>query len=201
VARPSLQSIRGAGRSALDASAVFAEQAATAANPDGSVYTLPVTSLFAEMVGQGRFFLASTGKLALAAAGNARATFANPAGSGRNIYLARIASLASAGPAWATVLINPTAGLPATAARRHLNALVSGADTQGVGVMKADVNLTTPLSGGTDTGVVIGIPAGSRVALDLPPFVLLPGQTLGFNLPFTGAADAVMSLYWAEVNA
>jgi hypothetical protein len=174
---------------------------ASGQNPDGTVFTLPVTNLFAELVGQGRFFLSSTGKLALAAAGNVRATLQNPAGSGRNLYVARIGSLASAGPAWATVWLNPTTGLPSSAARPHLNALVSGANTAGVGVMKADTDLTVPLAGGMDTGVVIGIPAGSRISLDLPPIVLVPGQTLGFNLPFTGAADAVMSVYWGEINA
>lgn len=169
----------------------------SARNEDGSIYTLPVGNIFSEAVNMQRFFLAGSGKLTLAAAGNVRGTISNPAGSGRNILVARLAGLGT-GTAWARLRVNPTTGLPATAARPTINAIIGGAAP--VGILKVDTDLVTPLGGGTDTGIDIGMPASARVSLDMPPMILSPGVSLGINIPFTGAADAALSVYWAEID-
>lgn len=159
------------------------------------VYTV---SAVTAAVAQQRFFLAGSGRLSLSVAGNVRATITNPAGSGRNMMLARLVSFGT-GTAWATILINPTTGLPATAARPHLNAIVGAAG--GAGVMKVDTDTTVALGGGTDTGIVLGSGANNRNPVDLPPIILTPGLTMGINIPFAGAADATLSLYWFEEDA
>lgn len=156
------------------------------------VYTV---SAVTAAVAQQRFFLAGSGRLSLSVAGNVRATIANPADSGRNMFLARLVSFGT-GTAWATLLVNPTTGLPVTPARPHLNA-IAGAPG-GVGVLKVDTDAATPLGGGVDTGIVLGSGANTRNPVDLPPIILAPGVTLGINVPFAGAADIALSLYWLE---
>lgn len=146
-------------------------------------------------VAGGRFYLAGSGQLTLAAAGNVRALIANPAGSGRNLSIVRVVVFATA-VGYATVYINPTTGLP-SGPRAPMNALVGGGEAA-VGTVNIDTHLTTSLAGGVETSEVIGIPSNSRISIDLPPFVLAPGVSLGINVPFAGAADAVMSAYWFE---
>lgn len=171
----------------------------SARNPDGTVFTLPVTNLFAELVGLQRFILSGSGRIALSLAGNLRATVANPAGSGRLVYLPAISAFATA-TGWASIIRNPTTGLPASAARPHLNAFLVPGAPPGVAVLKADTNASTPLGGGTDSGIVLGVPGGVREKIDLPPFVLYPGEVLGLNIPFAGAADVSLTGYIAEVD-
>lgn len=168
-------------------------------NPDGTPYRLPAeaTNAAAIAVGEARFFWAGIGKIALTAAGNLRSLIENPSGSGKKVMLARMTAFASAGPAWSMIYINPATGLPATAARPVNNAIIANANPS-VTIIRADTDLTVALGGGTDTGVAIGIPSGERVSLDLPPFVLLPGTTMGINNAFAGAADATMTIYWWE---
>lgn len=147
-------------------------------------------------VAQQRFLLAGTGALALAAAGNARAVVANPAGSGRNVYLARLTVFSNAAGE-ATLHINPTAGVPTGTARTHLNAIVGAA--AGVAEIRADTSTLTPLSGGVDTGVILAFGASDRVSVDLPPLVLTPGVTLGINIPISAASSrTVAAVYWFE---
>lgn len=152
----------------------------------------PVTS----RVAAGRFYLAGSGKMTLALAGNVRGTITNPAGSGRNVSVVRLVTFGT-GTSWAQLFINPTAGLPATAARPVLNALVGGGEAA-VGEVKVDTSTDTPLSGGADTGLVMGAGASDRIEATLPPLVLAPGVSLGVNVPFAGAADATISVYWFE---
>ncbi len=158
-----------------------------------SNYISPST---AQDVANGRFFLSGTGRLSLAAAGNVRCTIQNPVGSGKTISIIRIAGL-STGTGWASLYVNPTNGLPVPA--RIVSNAVMGGGLPPIGVVRADVDLATPLSGGLDTGLVLGIPANSRVSIDGPPFVLGQGVTLGINIPFAGAADAALSVYWREL--
>lgn len=148
-------------------------------------------------VAKQKFFVAGTGALVLTAAGDARCTVSNPTGSGVNVFLARL-SLFSNAAGEASLLINPTTGLPATAARPQLNAVIGAA--AGVAVVKADTDAVTALGGGTDTGVVLAFPAATRISVDLPPFILSPGVTLGINIPVSAASSRTfMSIYyWQE---
>lgn len=150
----------------------------------------------AARVGTGRFYMAGTGKLDLTVAGNVRAVIENPAGSGRTVNVVRMAGLAT-GVGWADLFVNPTTGLPATAARPVTNAIVGGGQAP-VAVVRADTSAVTALGGGTATGVTLGVPSGARFSLDLPPLVLAPGVSLGVNDAFAGSASLALSVYWFE---
>lgn len=162
-------------------------------SPSGSGYTSPTS---AKKVAEGRFFLAGTGRMTLSVAGNLRMELSNPAASGKNISVVRIAGLATA-TGWASIILNPTTGRPASAARPVLNAVLGGG-LAAVAQIKADTDATVPMAGGTDTGIVLGIPGGSRTQLDLPPLIVAQGVTMGVNVPFAGAADSALSVYWIE---
>lgn len=156
-------------------------------------FTSPSAS---QKVGQGKFFLAGSGRLTLSVAGNIRALFSNPVGSGKTISIVRMAGFTTQ-TGYASILLNPTAGLPEGTPRPALNG-VAGGGVPRVGVLLVDTNATTPMSGGVDTGIVLGMPGGARTSIDLPPIVLAAGVSLGINVPFAGAADATLSIYWIE---
>lgn len=145
---------------------------------------------------KGKQFTSGTGPLALAAAGNIRATIANPTGSGVNVSIFRLVWFANA-MGEASLFLNPTAGVPATAIRPRLNAIAGTAG--GLGQVRADTNATTALSGGTDTGVIIGLGANVREVVDLPPVILTPGMTLGINVPISATTSrSILSVLWFE---
>lgn len=141
-------------------------------------------------------FTSGTGPLVLTAAGNIRATISNPTGSGVNVSIFRLVWFADA-KGEASLFVNPTVGLPATAVRPRLNAIAGAAG--GVGEVKADTNATTALSGGVDTGVLIGLGANVREAIDLPPIVLTPGVTMGINVPISATTSrSMLTVLWFE---
>lgn len=164
-------------------------------NPDGSAFSLPVDGYVESAARSGYAFKSSTARMALTAAGNVRATIANPAGSGRRLLLHRMTGLAT-GIAWARMYVNPTIGLPAGV--RPVNNAFIGHPVTPVAEMRADTNLTTALGGGNDSGLDVGIPNGTRWTLELEPMIVPAGVTVGVNVPFAGAADAVMTAYWVE---
>lgn len=172
----------------------------TGRNPDGSIFTIPVTNTPAELASIGRGFIVGSGRLTLSVAGNVRAILRNPAASGRNVIVAGL-SVFGTGVSWASIYLNPTAGVPATANRVGLNAIAGGGDTR-VGELRVDTDTTVALGGGLDTGIVLGSGGGDRTSLELPfPIVIAQGVTLGINVPFAGAADATLSAYLVEVDA
>lgn len=148
-------------------------------------------------VRSGQLFLAGTGQLSLTAAGNARLTLQNPANSGKTLYVYRL-GIYSTSSSFAELLVNPTTGLPASAARPNNN-LYIGNPTTAVAVLKGDTNLTTALGGGTDSGVALGFGANVREEIDFNPLMIVPpGVTVGFQIAFTGAATLACTLYWVE---
>lgn len=160
--------------------------------PSGS---LTVGSAAKDAVGAQRSFWAGSGRLTIAAAGNFRATLANPAGSGRNLHVEKLVVFSTVRD-WVNLYINPTTGLPVTAARIANNAVLGAA--AGVGVYKADTDTVTPLGGGTDTQVVFGSGPDDMGVVELPPFVVPPGTTLGLNSNVAAAAEANINLFWYE---
>lgn len=145
---------------------------------------------------KGKQLTSGTGPLVLSLAGNIRATISNPVGSGVNVSVFRLVWFANA-MGEASLFLNPTAGLPATAVRPRLNAIAGTAG--GVGEVKADTSTTTSLSGGTDTGVIIGLGANNREVVDLPPIILTPGVTLGINVPISATSSrSLLSVLWFE---
>lgn len=154
------------------------------------------TTIEAEAV-SGELFLAGSGELALSVAGNVRLLLENPAASGKTLYVVRLDSFATAA-SFAELLVNPTAGLPA--AERVANNVNLGSAIAAVGKVFADTSATTALSGGVDTGVSVGVGANVATPHPLPPLILPPGSSLGLALPFTGAANASVNVYWYEAD-
>ncbi len=148
-------------------------------------------------VATGRFYWAGTGRQEIAAAGNVRATLTNPANSGRNLYIARMTFFSTI-RAWCHFFLNPTTGLPNDAADlRIVNNAILGAPP-GLGVLRADNDTLTALSGGTDTGSEIGVGPDRPRIVDCPPFILTPGNVLGMNANFGAAVAAAVNLFWWE---
>lgn len=152
-------------------------------------------SFVARRARDGLAFMSSSGKLTLLAAGHLRFTISNPAGSTRSLYLYKVSADASAGPAWATPIINPATGLPA-ASRPIVNKLLGG--PVAVATVAADTHTTDPLGGGTATGVALGVYSGTSTVDFDAPWIISPGNSVGFNVPFAGAADAAFAVHWYE---
>lgn len=143
----------------------------------------------------GRLWYVGSGRLSLSVAGNVRALITNPAGSGRRLLIERLIGLATS-TVFADLRRNPTTGLP-VGTRTPVNARPTAPVAPSVAVVAVDISPTTALGGGTSTGIVIGVPGGSR--LDWPfVFDLDPGESLGFNMPFAGATDASFTVKLKE---
>jgi hypothetical protein len=93
--------------------------------------------------------------------------------------------------------VDPEAGLPIVTPTVS-NALLVGASAS-TAQIGFDIHTTVALAGGVDLGLVVGLPEGSRVAIDLPPLILPPGHSFGLEVPFSAEADFTASLYWIEV--
>lgn len=157
-----------------------------------------VTNQVSALASSGSVFLAGTGNLALTVAGNARLAFANPSGSGKTAFVFALSIMATAS-GFGELYVNPTAGVPT--ATRPANNVYIGNPAAAVCVVTADTNATTALSGGTDSGVAIGIAANTHETFlsDLPPLVVPAGITLGINVPFSATtSNTSVNVYWFE---
>lgn len=172
---------------------------AVASTIKGNVTTAQEKAQALKAAEQAKVYFAGSGRLSLSVAGHIRGTLANPADATNNIHILRLAGLGSS-LTWANLLYNPTSGLPASAARRVNNNILS--QPGDATLMKVDTDATVPLGGGTDLGTTLGLPAGARFQLDFTiPIVIPPGGSLGIAIPFTGAADAAFSVYWYRTPA
>lgn len=166
------------GQRALDATLLRVRTSVDALRTAGAVAL--------EAASSGRVKIYGTGVLVSAVTSNVRVTLENPAASGHRLTLIGLA-VSSSATGFAQVLVGPTAGLPITAARPALNALV-GAGAAAVASVKADDSAVTALSGGTDTGVHFGIGANAPREIALPaPLILTAGVKIGLALNFTTA--------------
>lgn len=145
---------------------------------------------------QEKCFLAGSGRLVLSVSGNVRGRIINPAGSGVNILVVDIAGFSTAA-GWAELRLNPATGLPG-GSRTPLNIRRLTSDALPVATVAVDTSATTPLAGGTPTSVMLGIPAGRRFREPVM-IELEPGEALGLNVPFAGAADMEMGVRWKVV--
>jgi hypothetical protein len=155
-----------------------------------------VRDAWSAAIGNGLAFIVGSGRVELSVAGNVRATITNPAGSGRVVTLLGLSAFGT-GTAWASIYIDPTAGLPGSLPR-PLWRMNPAAGDAGVVEVRVDTDTTTALSGGTDTGLVLGLPGGERSEIRPIGKLLLPGQVLGVNVPFAGAASEAFNLYLTE---
>lgn len=146
-------------------------------------------------------YLVGSGNQALSAAGNFRIVIENPVGSAKILHIFKLDSYSSAAGFGELLVGAPgvaLAGLPTTA--RTINNVYFGSANSSVAKVFADTNLTTALSGGIDSGISIGVSAGTVTSylVDIPELQLQPGFSLGINVPFTGAANVSLNLFWYE---
>lgn len=151
--------------------------------------------LWSAGVGNGRAYITSTGRVALSIAGNLRVLVSNPSAD-TIVTLAGMAGLATAA-AWATIYRNPDTGLPVTAVRPSLRANPLRGQAP-ITTVRVDTDATVALSGGENTGELIGLPGGTRYHVPVLGAIIPPGQTIGVNVPFAGAADVSCTLYIVE---
>jgi hypothetical protein len=151
-----------------------------------------VVDAWSAAIALGRAYIVSCGRVVLTVAGNVRAVVQNPATSQRNVTVLALTAFATAA-GWPQVYLDPTAGVPTAAARPHL-ALRPSSEAP-VAAVRVDTNATTALSGGTDTGLVIPVPANNPRELQRIGKVIPPGEALGLNMPFATSADVTFALY------
>lgn len=162
-------------------------------NPSTALVT-PITGTVETKVAAGDVFLSGTGEMTLSVAGNVRMLLSNPAGATKQLYLYKLDVFASA-IGYAELFVNPTV-VPTVA--RRVNNVNFGSGVTAFGVIYADTNTTTALSGGIDSGISVGAAPNILTVYNLPPIVIPPGVSLGLQLPFTGAATATVNAFWWE---
>lgn len=158
---------------------------------------------------QGKIRLASTEDLAISGSGNLRMLLKNATVSDTGAALSKTVALLRMGvfattTGWAELVVNPTGGLPPTSARQtRMTSLIKAsmpviptAPTVDDPVdFRADVS-GTRMTGGSAVGVTFGIPGNSRLDLDMPPFVIDSGASLGINIRFGGSTTVGVAVYW-----
>lgn len=148
-----------------------------------------------DLIDAGLFYISGSGQISLTVGSNVRSTVRNPTGSGRLVHIVALETFATA-TAYGTVYLNPTTNLPdATAERPKLSARPAIAPAP---VVQVRANTGAALSGGTATGLIVPAAAGPARRIDLPPITLDPGQSLGVNIPFSGAAETVFTVFVLE---
>lgn len=179
-----------------------------AVNPSGSarvtmvdgllgISTLAVDQQAALMTRMGKAYVAGSGQQTTGGIGTTtmRGLLRNPTGSGKTIYVYCLESWSSGQTGYGSLLINPTGSLPTTA--KTVNNTYVGYPNSPAAQVFFDTGAA--MTGGTDSGLTVPIPAGviNKVCLDAP-FVLSPGVQLGLQAPFGGGTTAVITLYFWE---
>lgn len=152
-------------------------------------------------VGLGRAYILGTGQVQLGLAGSVKLLLENPAGSGRIATLAGFTGF-STNSGWAFVVRDPTGGLPTAAPRvgLRLNDPPAGYPPAGeppTSVLRAESG-TSELTGGTATGIDIGLPNGNRFDVSPIGLLLYPGQSVGVNSSFGAATDIEVGMFVVE---
>ncbi|MBD5603560.1 MAG: hypothetical protein IAI48_00465 [Candidatus Eremiobacteraeota bacterium] len=146
---------------------------------------------------RGQAFWAGGNATSTGVALNLRYLFTNPAGSGVNCVVAAMTTYASQGGAMAFIFESPTAGLPTTTVPSIATNLANINTAKCT--VQADTS-TTALSGGTATNIAFGVPANAIPYLLPMPVVVVPGTSVGINVPVpiaVGASSALI-LFWRE---
>lgn len=159
-----------------------------------------VTNRAALALSDRRAYVASTGKVSLAVAGNFRTTLENPTASGKKLVITSLAVFDTASSAaWADIRLGPTTGLPTANTVTPRNAVMtnSGAFADSIAVVKWDTDTTTPLGGGV-LFQQVGIPSNSRTVFGQGYFVVTAGTLVGINAAFAGASDVNFTVYYYE---
>lgn len=161
-----------------------------------SLGNLGVAPSVERLVRQGQAFGGTSGKLALAAAGNAGVALWNPAASGRQVFVYGaqvVADSAVAFGALATLAADPGW----TAAVVH-NKHRTSATTPGAALEATATAGAAPAA--ADTTAVFSLAAGEALqwAPEMTEMLLPPGTGIVFWLPLAGAGNVAVNLNWLE---
>lgn len=146
---------------------------------------------------EGRAFFSSSGQQATGSLGTTtlRGTLQNPSTSTKRLFVYALDVWSSSATGYGSLLINPTAGLPAAA--KVVNNTYVGHSNPANGLVKFDAGAA--MTGGSDSGVAIPAPSGvfNKIMLDAP-VILSPGVIMAIQAPFGAATTVVVTLYWFE---
>ncbi len=161
-----------------------------------SLGNLGVAPSVERLVRQGQAFDGTSGKLTLAAAGNAGVALWNPAGSNRQVFVYGVQAVADIAVAFGAVaLVTADPGWTAVAAhnKHRTSATAAGA------VMEATTTAgAAPAAANTID--VVSLAAGQLLQWnpDLAETLLPPGRGIVFWLPLAGAGNVAVNLDWLE---
>lgn len=149
-----------------------------------------------EFFRRGRSFSAGIGPSPMPASQLTTALITNPTSSGRLVVITRLVLYMTVSTV-ATFRVNPTTGLPATAATIH-NRFI-GSSKLPVATVKIDGPTTTAMSGGTLMSGSTPLLAQNVVYLE-QPFLIEEGNALGITITNTAAGNAsgYLKFLWYE---
>jgi hypothetical protein len=161
-----------------------------------SLGNLGVAPSIERLARQGQAFGATSGKLALAAAGNAGVALWNPAASNRQVFVYGVqiaADSAVAFGALATLAADPGWTAAAVHNKHRTSATAPGA------VMEATTNAGAAPAA-ADTTDLFSLAAGALLQWtpELAQTLLPPGTGIVFWLPLAGAGNVAVNLSWLE---
>ncbi len=161
-----------------------------------SLGNLGVAPSIERLVRQGQAFGGTSGKLTLAAAGNAGVALWNPAASGRQVFVYGVQMLADSAVAFGAVAV-VTADPGWTAAAIH-NKYLTSATTPG-GVLEA-TNSAGAAPAVANTLDLFSLSAGALLQWtpEITEALLPPGTGMVFWLPLAGAGNVAVNLDWLE---
>lgn len=161
-----------------------------------SLGNLGVAPSVERLVRQGQAFGGTSGKLTLAAAGNAGVALWNPATSGRQVFVYGVQMLADSAVAFGAAAVL-TADPGWTAAPVH-NKHRTSATTAGAALEATNNAGAAPAA--ADTTDLLSLAAGQLLQWtpEIAEALLPPGTGLIFWLPLAGAGNVAVNLDWLE---
>ncbi len=161
-----------------------------------SLGNLGVAPSVERLVRQGQAFGGTSGKLTLAAAGNAGVALWNPAGSDRQVFVYGVQLMADSAVVFgvvATVTADPGWTAVAVHNKHRTSAMAAGAALEATTTAGA-----APAA--ADTLDVVSLAAGQLLqwSPELAETLLPPGTGLVFWLPLAGAGNVAVNLDWLE---
>ncbi len=161
-----------------------------------SLGNLGVAPSIERLVRQGQAFGGTSGKLTLAAAGNAGVALWNPAASGRQVFVYGVQMLADSAVAFGAVAM-VTADPGWTAAAIHNKSLASAATP---GAVLEATNSAGAAPSAANTTDLFSLAAGALLQWtpEITEMLLPPGTGMVFWLPLAGAGNVAVNLDWLE---
>lgn len=143
----------------------------------------------------GQTYIASTPKVSVAIAGNLKASFQNPAGSNKNIFIYGLLAANDSGNfGYADVALNATTQLPASAGT--ITNQNFGSSNTSVALVKYGTGASA-VSGGTAL-FTLPTPPTTDTLFSQELLMLPPGNILTVNIAFPILTNAMFRLYFWE---